>query len=155
MRGAFNGFEGSVTTGPSGLRGASGVVQVESIDTGEPKRDRNLRGPDFFDAAAHPSIQFASRRIEDRNGSGVRIIGELMIKGITRELELEAALRCRNGAGGCDSPQTIEVHARGEISRREFGLAWTEIFAAAGALVSDRVMLTLEISAVRAAWAPL
>jgi polyisoprenoid-binding protein YceI len=142
----------SVTTGSSGLTGASGIVQAASIDTGEPKRDRNLRGPDFFDAAAHPSIHFVSHRIQHRNGSGARIIGELTIKGITRDVELvETGLRCRNGAGGSDSPQRIEVHARGEISRRDFGLAWTEIFAAGGALVSDRVALALEISAARAA----
>lgn len=124
VKGAFKGFEGSVTTGSSGLSGASGVVQVASIDTGEPKRDRNLRGPDFFDAAAHPSIRFVSRGIEGGNGSRARIIGELTIKGITRDFELvETELRCRNGAGGSDSPQRIEIQARGEISRREFDLA--------------------------------
>ena len=146
VRGRFTAFEGTVASDAVGLSRATGIVQTASIDTGEPKRDEHLRGPSFLDVDRSPQIHFASRRIERGGGEGFRVVGDLTIKGVTRELALQAVLR-----NDSVDPDRLHVGAHGEIMRSAFGLSWREVLEAAGALVSDRVMVSLEVVAVPAA----
>lgn len=145
VRGVFTRFEGGLETGAAGLARTSGVVDTASLDTGEPKRDERLRGPEFFDAERNPEIRFASRRIERDGGGTLRVVGDLTIGGVTRELTLRALVR--EHSAGVDR---LQVEARGEISRSELGLAWKDTLEAAGALVGDRVQVALDIVAVPA-----
>lgn len=145
VRGGFTRFEGSLETDAAGLAKASGVVDTASIDTGEPKRDGRLRGPEFLDVERNPEIRFASRRIEPDGSGPLRVVGDLTIGGVTCELTLRALVRDRSA--GADR---LQVEARGEISRSEFGLAWKDTLEAAGALVGDRVRIALDVVAYAA-----
>ena len=145
VRGRFNAFEGNLASDFGGLTGATGVVGAASIDTGDPKRDERLRGQSFLDVERSPWINFASRRIESGDGDRFEIDGELTIKRIRRPLALQAALRYASAELG-----ELHVEAHGELLRSEYGLSWSEVLEAAGALVSDRVSVAVEIVAVRA-----
>src|SRR5437762_9847753 len=56
VRGKFNEFSGTVTMDGKAIQSATGTIQVKSIDTGNSRRDGDLRGPNFFDAEKHPTI---------------------------------------------------------------------------------------------------
>src|SRR5262245_55301151 len=68
------------------------TIAADSVDTGVGKRDDDLRGAGFLDAAQHPQLSFRSRRIESAGGETYRVIGDLTIRGVSREVVLEAAL---------------------------------------------------------------
>lgn len=147
VSGELKEFEGVLESDRMGLTRASGVVHAASMTTGDAKRDEILRGADFFDVARHPDIHFASRRTEPGRTGSFRIVGDLTIKGATREVRLDGTIS--NPLDGSQPGDRIEVKVRGEISRREFGVTGTRVLEAAGAVVSDRVTLALEISGVR------
>jgi len=146
VRGRFTAFEGTLEADPQGSARASGLVHVASIDTSNRDRDDHLRSPDFFDAERYPEIRFRSTRIERPEPSTYRVFGELTIKEITREVELQASVL---GSGrdpwGNDR---IAIEATGELDRRDFGLEWNQPLDGGGVLVGNKVKLLLDVSAV-------
>ncbi|MGA2319357.1 MAG: YceI family protein [Solirubrobacteraceae bacterium] len=146
VKGRFHDFDGVLEIG-SGTPRATGVVRAASIDTDEPTRDEHLRrSTDFFDVERYPEITFRSTRIDDLDGRRFRIVGDLTMRGVTREIALDAQ---RNGT----RPEAvgdgrIELELRGELSRRDFGLTWNQALDAGGALLGNKVKIALEISAV-------
>jgi polyisoprenoid-binding protein YceI len=147
VKGRFTAFEGTLEAGENGRLEARGTVRVNSIDTHESKRDEHLRSPDFFDAATHPQIRFSSTEIAPTGDSSLRIASELTIKGHTQPVELAGEV----GGVGVDpwGNDRVGLMARGEINRRDFGLTWNQAVEAGGALVSDKVRIEIDISAVR------
>ncbi len=145
LNGRFREFDGMLETGP-GVTRAMGVVKAASIDTNETVRDEHLRSsPDFFDVARYPEIRFKSTRIDHRDGGRLHIVGDLTMRGVTREIALDAKLGAkRREAGGVER---IELELRGELNRRDFGLTWNQALDAGGALVGNRVKIAMEISA--------
>jgi polyisoprenoid-binding protein YceI len=150
VRGQFREFEGTLeaaTDDPANSR-VQGSAQVASIETGNADRDEHLRGPDFFDAERFPEIRYASTRIEHVEGGTYRVTGELTIKDVTREVEMEAMVE---GAG--DDPWGVEhvgIRVRGEIDRTDFGLVWQQPLKQGGMLVGEEITILIDISAVRA-----
>lgn len=124
----------------------SAEIEVASIDTREAKRDEHLRSGDFFDAASHPTITFVSRRIERAGGDDYRLIGDLTIRGTTREVVLEAEFAGvhKDPWGNTRTGFTVT----GAVDRKDFGLAWNAALETGGVLVGDKVKLTLDLEAV-------
>jgi polyisoprenoid-binding protein YceI len=149
VRGRFTEFEGTIVAAED-IKDSRvyGVVKAATIDTNEPNRDAHLRSPDFFDAERYPEIRFESTRIEPLGGPKFRVVGELTIKDVTREVELEA---CVEGAErdpwGNDR---VGVRVRGSIIRTDFGLRWQQVLETGGFLVGEEVRVLIDISAVRA-----
>jgi len=144
--GRFREFDGMLETG-SGTPRATGVVKAASIDTNESVRDEHLRSsPDFFDIERYPEISFNSTQIDYLDGERLRIVGELTIRGVTREIALDAQLNGHRREAGGD--ERIELELRGELNRRDFGLSWNQALETGGALLGSRVKIALEISAV-------
>ena len=146
MSGRFREFDGTLWTGTKPR--AAGVVKAASIDTSESVRDEHLRGsPDFFDVERYPEISFNSTRIDYLEGGRLRIAGELTMRGVTRETELDAQLKRtkREEDGG----ERIALELRGELDRRDFGLTWNQALETGGALLGNKVKIALEISAVK------
>ena len=147
VRGLFTDFQGTVeSTGePGGVR-ASGTVEVASLDTRSEQRDQHLHGAEFFDLENHPRITFESTSIEAR-GDGLRVVGNLTIKGVTREVELDATVQ-----GPVDDPwgnQRVGVEVTGTINRRDFGLNWDSRTPGGVPLASDDVRVILHLGAVK------
>jgi polyisoprenoid-binding protein YceI len=153
VKGRIADVRGTLTIDES--RPTQSSVEVElataSLDTRSEQRDQHLRSADFFDVERHPTITFRSRRIEDARaeaGHGFRVIGDLTIRGVTREVTLDTTYegRGRDPWGG----ERVSFSATTKIDRREFGLTYNAALEAGGVLVSNDIKLSIEAQAVRA-----
>jgi polyisoprenoid-binding protein YceI len=149
VRGHFSEFEGTLEAAEDYHDSrVQGSAQVASIDTGNADRDAHLRSPEFFDAKRYPEIHFESTAIEHRVAGTYRVMGELTIKGITREIEVDASVE-----GSAVDPwgrDRVGIAVRGIIDRTDFGLTWQQRLATGGMLVGEQVAIRIDISAVRA-----
>jgi polyisoprenoid-binding protein YceI len=125
------------------------TIDAASIDTGTPQRDTHLRSKDFFDVETFPELRFKSTRVEDIGGGRLRVIGDLTIRDITREVVLDAEPSGR----GMDpwGNERLGFAAKTSIERKDFGLTWNQLLEAGGVLVGDKVEIELDVQAVNAA----
>jgi polyisoprenoid-binding protein YceI len=147
VRGAFNEFEGSLEVGEDGSARARGSVAIASVDTNEDARDAHLRSEDFFHAEVHPELAFESTEIEALDDDSFEIRGDLTMRGVTRPIVLQAEL------GGTETDpwgnERVALEARGELKRGEWGLTYNQMLGSGNVLVSEKVKLSLDISAVK------
>ena len=151
VRGRFTKFIGTVRLDDGDLSQSSieASIDAASIDTGTAQRDTHLRSADFFDVDRFPELRFQSTRIEKLGGEGYRVIGDLTIRDVTREVVLEAEY-----AGRGKDPwgnERVAFAARTSIDRKDFGLGWNQVLEAGGVLVGDRVDIELDVQVVKAA----
>ena len=148
VKGFFHDFEGSLEVAEDGTISAGGSVKAASIDTRLAQRDEHLRSGDFFDVENHPELRFQSTSVEEVGDDRYRIVGDLTIRGVTREVELDAVVE---GAGEDPYGNTrVGLEVTGEIDREEFGLTWNQALETGGVLVAKRVKILLDLSAVEA-----
>ena len=149
VRGHFNDISGTVVVDEANLAGAKIEVTIAaaSIDTRVEQRDAHLRSPDFFDAERFSTITFRSTRLERGGAADFRLIGELTIRGVTREVALDVTDEGRGTDpwGGTRAAFSL----RGKINRADFGLTWNQALEAGGVLVSDEVKIEAEVQFVR------
>jgi polyisoprenoid-binding protein YceI len=122
------------------------AIEAASIDTQVADRDNHLRSPDFLDVAKHPQVTFRSKRIE-KAGAGYRVVGDLGLHGVVREVVLEAEF-----AGTGKDPWGNEragFSAKTSLDRREFGLVWNAALETGGVLVGEKVEIAIELEAVK------
>jgi polyisoprenoid-binding protein YceI len=150
VRGRFDKFEGLLKLdGSDPSRSEAHVsVQTESLDTGIQQRDAHLRGPDFFDSAVFPLMAFRSTGIVPLGADMFRLTGNLRIKDVELPLDIEVSF----GGAGEDAYGKYRVGFEGTatLRRSDWGLTWNTALEAGGVLVSDKVTLALDVSAVRA-----
>jgi polyisoprenoid-binding protein YceI len=146
VRGNFGTFEGKLEIGADGSH-ASGTVQTASINTDEPQRDAHLRSPDFFDAETNPRITFVSKSITPLDGEEFRITGDLTMHGITREITLHADVL------GTDvdpyGNERVGLEVTGQLNRGDWEMKFNQALGSGNMLVSDKVKLALDISAIK------
>jgi polyisoprenoid-binding protein YceI len=151
VRGRFAGVSGQVAFDPDRLGEASATVDIDvnSIDTREAQRDAHLKSGDFFDAGQFPTMRFESRRVDALapDGSSFELVGDLTIKGVTREVRLDVQ---SNGLqkdpwGG----ERAGFSAETSINRKDFGLNWNQVLESGGFLVGDVVKITLDVELVK------
>lgn len=118
------------------------TIPVATIDTGVDQRDAHLRSPDFFDAEHFPTITYRARRIEGDAGEQFRLVGDLTIRGVTREVPLEVTL---DGQGKDPwGNERLGYHASGKIDRRDFGLTWNQALESGGVLVGNDIKIAID-----------
>jgi polyisoprenoid-binding protein YceI len=146
VRGSFTAFEGTLDLAAGQ---AHGTVESASVDTNEPQRDEHLRSPDFFNAAEHPRLSFRSTAIAPAGDDEFVITGELTLNGITREISLDATFQ------GTDvdpwGNERVGLEVRGSLNRSDYGMKFNQALGSGNVLVSDKVKLLLDISAVKQA----
>jgi polyisoprenoid-binding protein YceI len=151
VRGRFGGLEGSLHLDSSSPEKSSVEVTIDaaSLDTRVADRDAHLRGEDFFDVENHPTLTFRSRRVEgslDQPGDSFRVMGDLTIRGVTREVTLDARFE---GTGTDPWGGTrAGFSAQASIDRRDYGLTWNQALEAGGVLVGHEVKIDLQVQAV-------
>ncbi len=149
VRGRFDRFEGLLKLdGSDPSRSEAYVsVQTDSLDTGVQERDAHLGGPDFFDSATFPLMAFRSTGVVPLGDDEFRLTGSLRIKDIELPLDIDVVF----GGAGEDAHGQHRVGFEGTatLRRSDWGLAWNTPLAKGGVLVSDKVTLTLDISAIR------
>jgi polyisoprenoid-binding protein YceI len=150
VRGRFARYTGTVKIDDDDLSRSvvEAAIEAASIDTGTPERDEHLRSPDFFDVDQFPQLLFRSTRIERIEDTRYRVIGELTIRDVTREvsLDVEYGGRAKDPRGD----ERIGFVAKTSLDRKDFGLKWNQVLEAGGVLVGDRVEIDLEVQAVKA-----
>ncbi|MFE0776940.1 YceI family protein [Streptomyces sp. NPDC058861] len=149
VRGGFAEHEGTLKldgTDP-GASTASIDVRIASVDTGIADRDAHLRGADFFDAEQFPLMSFRSTRAEQLGGDKYRITGDLTIKDVTRPLSID--LEFNGTATDVYGNERVGFEGSAEILRSEWGLTWNAALETGGVMVSDKVKLTFDISAIK------
>jgi len=148
VRGHFGTFEGAIDISEAGAT-ARGTVEVASIDTGEDQRDAHLRSPDFFDAENNPQITFESTAIEALDDEEFRITGNLTMHGITKEITLHADVQ------GTDidpwGNERVGLEVTGQLNRSDWDMKFNQALGSGNMLVSDKVKLSLDISAIKSA----
>jgi len=150
VRGEFTDFEGTIEMGEDlSAAKAYGTVKVQSVDTNEPQRDAHLRSPDFFDAEQYPELRFESTSIEALDDEEFRITGNLTLHGITNEVVLHADFQ------GTDTDpwgnERIGLEITGQLARGDYDMKFNQALGSGNMLVSDKVKLALDISAVKQA----
>lgn len=150
VRGYFRAVEGQIVVADEFANSsATATMKVDSVDTGNGDRDGHLKSADFFDAENTPEITFVSTGIKDVKGDEFTLVGDLTIKGITKPVELETEF---NGAATDPFGNArIGFSAETEVEREDWGLTWNAALETGGVLVSKKIKLTLDISAIKQA----
>jgi len=126
-------------------------MDAKSLDTRSEQRDQHLRSGDFLDVEKWAHITFRSKRIEGASsqpGSEFKIVGDLTIKDVTKEVILTATYegRGKDPWGG----ERVSFSADTKIDRRQWGLTWNAALETGGVMVSNEIKLHLEVQAVKA-----
>ncbi|EFL17839.1 YceI family protein [Streptomyces sp. C] len=151
VRGSFAQHEGTLhLDGADPSRSTASIdVQIASVSTGIADRDAHLLGSDFFDAELFPLMTFRSTSAEQLGGDKYRITGDLTIKDVTRPLAID--LEFAGTATDVYGSERVGFEGSAEILRSDWGLTWNAALEAGGVMVSDKVKLTFDISAVKQA----
>jgi len=149
VRGAFNEFEGSATLDGANPANSSAQVTIStaSIDTRNAQRDGHLRSNDFLAMDEYPQITFVSTGARQVDDSTFELTGDLTIKGVTNPITIPFSFE-----GAAKDPfGNLRVGFEGAvtINRKDYGITWNAALETGGVLVSDKVTLEFEISAVK------
>ena len=147
VRGHFDEFEGTahVDTATPANSSVSVTINAASVTTGNEQRDGHLKTPDFFDIANYPKITFVSTNVE-RDGSEWAITGDLTINGVTKSVTVPF-----EETGSAKDPfGNTRVGFEGGITidRTEWNLKFNASLETGGVLVSEKVKLELDVSAI-------
>jgi polyisoprenoid-binding protein YceI len=149
VRGAFNEFEGTATL--DGANPANSSVQVTisaaSIDTRNAQRDEHLRSNDFLSMQEYPHITFSSTGVRQVDDTTFEVTGDLTIKGVTNPITIPFTYE-----GAAKDPfgnQRVGFEGSVAINRKDYGITWNATLETGGVLVSDKVTLEFEVSAVK------
>ncbi|POX39813.1 polyisoprenoid-binding protein [Streptomyces sp. Ru73] len=149
VRGSFAEHEGVLHLDGSNPAASTATidVRIDSIDTGIADRDGHLKSADFFDAEKYPLMTFRSTAVEQTGSETYRITGDLTIKDVTKPLSID--LEFNGAATDVYGAERVGFEGSAEILRSEWGLTWNAALETGGVMVSDKVKLTFDISAVK------
>jgi len=150
VRGQFGGVKGTVVHDPKNPAASTveATIDVTTINTGQTKRDNDLKSPEFFDMKRYPEMKFKSTSVETEGPGKLKVTGELTINAITRPVVLDVdgptpPIRDPQGR------EKVGINATTKISRKEFGILYNPIMEGGGVTVSDEVSIVLEIELFR------
>ena len=151
VTGQFKDFSATLESEGENFEGAQATfsAQIDSITTNNNDRDGHLKSADFFDAGNHPTLNFESVKFLKTGNSSYDIIGNLTMRGVSKEVVLKAEFGgiMTDPYGNTKAGFEIE----GKINRKDFGLNWSAITEAGGVVVSDEVRLLLNLQFVKQA----
>ncbi|MEI5101372.1 YceI family protein [Streptomyces sp. PmtG] len=149
VKGSFLDFSGSLRldgADPSAST-ASIDVTMDSIDTGNADRDGHLKSADFFKTDEFPQMTFRSTKVEAAGGDDYRVTGDLTILGTTKPITI--ALEFNGAAKDPFGNERVGFEGKAELLRSEWGLTWNAALETGGVLVSDKIKLNFDISAIK------
>ncbi|MGI8827159.1 MAG: YceI family protein [Chloroflexota bacterium] len=149
VKGRFTGVQGEISGNADDPSQAEVdvVIDASTVDTRHEQRDTHLRSADFLDVENFPHITFKSTRVDRVDGDELKVIGDLTIHGVTKEVTLDVAI-----AGVGKSPYGMEVgglEAKTTINRKDFGLNWNVALEAGGWLVGDEIKIEIDVEAIK------
>ncbi len=146
VRGKFDNFSGAIVVAEDGTPSVHAEIAVDSVNTGNEQRDAHLKSADFFDVEAYPVATFSSGAVES-NGDNYVLRGELTLKGVTKPVALDLEFYGVNPGMGHGEVAGFEASV--VVNRKDFGINIDMPLETGGAVVGDKVTITLEIEAVK------
>ncbi len=149
VKGRFHGLAGTITVDEANPENSQveAVIEASTVDSRNDQRDTHLKSGDFLDAESYPSISFRSKKVSYHDPEHLKLIGDLTIKDVTREVALDATFH-----GKMKSPWGDErsgFSAQTKLNRKDFGLTWNVALEAGGFVVGDELNINIEIEAVK------
>jgi len=150
VRGAFSKVSGTMVRDDQDITNSSVevTIDVNTVDTREPDRDKDLRSERFFDVAHFPTMTFKSKKVEQVAPGKLRVTGELTIRGTTKEVTLDV--------DGPTTPvkdpwgnQRLAATATTKINRQDYGVKWNAKLDNGGVVVGDEVNITLDVEMIQ------
>ena len=148
VRGAFNDFEGTAVVGPDlSTSTVSLTIQATSVDTRNEQRDGHLRSNDFLAMEEFPEITFVSTGVTATGDASLELTGDLTIKGTTNAVTIPFDFE----GTATDPYGNLRAGFEGSvvISRKDYGVTWNTALETGGVLVSDKITLEFDVSAVK------
>jgi polyisoprenoid-binding protein YceI len=148
VRGTFGSFSGAVVVGADGSASVSAEIAVDSVNTGNEQRDAHLKAADFFDVEKFPTASFSSTGVR-ADGDDYVLDGDFTLKGVTKPIQLKLEF---NGVNpGMGHGEVAGFEATVVLNRKDFGIDIDMPLETGGAVVGDKVTITLEIEALKQA----
>nr|WP_145485632.1 MULTISPECIES: YceI family protein [Streptomyces] len=149
VRGSFQDFTGSLhLDGQDPAKSTATLdITMASIDTGNADRDGHLKSADFFKIDEFPTMTFRSTKAESLGGEDYRITGDLSLLGVTRPITID--LEFNGIAKDPFGNERAGFEGRSELLRSEWGLTWNAALETGGVLISDKIKLNFDISAIK------
>lgn len=146
VKGQFNKYSGSFEYDEKTktLKALNGTVDINSINTDNPKRDAHLKSADFFDVAKYPSMTLKVTKVD-----GDTAYTQLTIHGITKDVKMELELSGNVIKDPWGYTRT-GLSLSGKINRKDFGLNWNQLIEAGGVMVGDDVKISIELEGILA-----
>jgi polyisoprenoid-binding protein YceI len=139
VRGAFTSVKGSIQLDDKDITKSSVevTIDVNSVDTRQPDRDKDLKSDHFFDAEHFSTITFKSKKVEQVSPGKLKVTGDLTIRGVTKEVVLDV--------DGPTAPvkdpwgnQRIGVSASSKVTRQDFGITYGP------GMIGDEISITID-----------
>ncbi len=149
VRGRFEKFSGAINFDEDNPAASTINVEIDaaSINTRMDQRDDHLRSADFLDVENYPTLTFVSKRIEVTGDNSGKLIGDLTIRGVSKEVVLDVEY-----AGQAKSPWgtfSAGFSASTTINRKDWGLEWNAPLETGGVLVGDAISIDIELELVK------
>ncbi len=149
VNGEFKDYTGKIEFDGKDVGGgkAEFVIQAKSITTGNDKRDGHLRSPDFFAVDSFPTLTFKSKKVEKADSTHFKLIGDLTMRGVTKEVTFDCTF---NGVVDAFGDTRASFSANTTVNRQDYGINWSKTLDNGGLIASNDVVIHLEIEAVKA-----
>lgn len=149
VKGSLGPIKGTITWDGKDLKTvkADATIDATGITTYNAQRDTHLKSADFFDVEKHPTITFKSKRAEAAGEGKFRLIGDLTLRGVTKEVTLDVE--------GPTAPITAQGKVRRgatattKLNRQDYGVSWSRNIDGGGVVVGDEIAVTLELELVQ------
>ncbi len=150
VRGRFGDFAGTIAINAAKPEASSVMftIKTASIDTNEPKRDADLKSPNFFDVEKLPEIRFVSRKVVPVSDTKYDVTGDLTMHGVTKEITLPVTFNgvTKDVWGGERAGFEIGL----ALNRKDYGINWNKALDQGGFMLGDDVTISVNIEAVKA-----
>ncbi|MFD0762299.1 YceI family protein [Lutibacter aestuarii] len=147
VKGEFKTFEGTIDGEDFTKSKISASIDASSISTNNDDRDTHLKSADFFEIESYPEITFVSKSIKKVDDDEFKLVGDLTIKGTTKEITLDTEF-----GGYMKDPYGNEkagFSINGKLNRKDFGLNWNAALEAGGVMVGNEIKINAEVQFVK------
>jgi len=149
VKGEFKKVTGKVSYDEAnpGATVVEATIDISTVNTGEPGRDKHLKSPDFFDLDKFPTMTFVGKSAR-KTDQGIDVTGDLTLHGVTKPVVLhvsEITPEVKDPFGSLRRGAT----ATAVINRQDFGVAFNKVLDGGGVMISDNVNITIDIEVVR------
>jgi len=150
VKGDFTKVRGMITIDEQNIANLKIDITIDaaSVNTGHAKRDEHLRNADFFDVIKYPTITFVSKRVERTGTNTLKVMGDLTIRGVTKEISVDVegpTAEVKDPGGNFRRGAT----ATAKINRQDFGIMWNRVLDAGGVVVGDEVNIYVEVELIK------